>query len=265
MENETVLYKVENRIGFITLNRPHIMNALSREVFSKLGALLDQIAIDDRVGAIVITGAEGVFTAGADVNELSLLDTVDGWSTSRARQSVFTKIEGLGKPSIAAINGICLGGGLELALSCTFRVASTHSRIGFPEIKLGIITGFGGTKRAMRIIGYGRTAEMLLFSTIIDGEQACRIGLVHRAVKAEDVLKTAGEMAAYLCTLSPVAVRLGLELLLESESTDIGAGLALESALAALAVSSKEAKQSIGDFLSKGSVKATAKQRMETC
>jgi enoyl-CoA hydratase len=250
MNNDIILYTKEGPIGLITVNRPEVKNSLNMAVFRRLSDILDEIASDEEVRVIIITGAGTTFMAGADINELLALTITDGWSNSRYRQSVFTKLERLGKPSIAAINGACLGGGLELALCCTFRIAAPSMKMGFPEMTLGIITGFGGSFRTIRVVGQARAAEMLLLSSFIPADEALRVGLVHRV--EEDCMAKAKEMAATLAALSPDAVRLGLELLHESENNNLETGLALESALAALAVNTPEAKERLAKFLNKG-------------
>jgi enoyl-CoA hydratase len=254
MKDKVVLYEKEGSLGLITVNRPEVMNSLNTAVFRALDDILNEIAVDAAIKAVVVTGAGNAFVAGADINELLSYNTQGGWSASRYQQSVFNKLEKLGKPSIAAINGFAMGGGLELALACTFRIASVKAKLGFPELGLGIIPAFGGTERAVRTIGYAKASELILFRTIVNGEEALKIGLVNQVVEA-DVLKTAKEWAQKLSSLSPVAVRLELELLLQMQDKGIDAGLALESALAALAVSSTEAKDLLGKFLSKGSGK----------
>jgi enoyl-CoA hydratase len=249
--NGLVLYEKEDRLGVMTVNRPDVRNALNLAVFSTLNAVLDRVAADEELRALVITGAGNGFVAGADVNELVEHTLMGGWAASRFQQSVFSKLERIGKPSIAAIGGFCLGGGLELALSCTFRVASATARIGFPELNLGIIPGFGGTERVVRTVGYAKAVELLLSHLVIDGEEAYRIGLVHRVVGPDEVLPRAKEWGQNLAHLNPVAVRLELELLLQGQGSTIDQGLALESALGALAVSSKEAKELLAKFLAK--------------
>jgi enoyl-CoA hydratase/carnithine racemase len=251
MTDHVVLFDKEEQIGIVTISRPEVRNSLNEAVFRQLNDILEQIARDEEIRAVVITGAGNVFVSGADINELLGFDTQKGWSASRFQQSVFDKLERLGKPSIAAINGPALGGGLELALSCTFRVASANAKLGFPELGLGIIPAFGGTERLVRSVGYSKAAELLLFRSIINAEEASKLGLVNQVVDQGQALTKAKEMAAALCKLSPVAVRLELELLLRTENKGSGLGLALESALAALAVSSEEAKQLLGAFLSK--------------
>ncbi len=255
MADEIVLFEKMDGVGLITMNRPEVKNSLSLTVFRSLNDVLDRIIGDDEVRSVIVTGAGNAFVAGADINDLVGFDTQKGWSSSRFQQSVFNKLERLGKPSIAAINGFAMGGVLELALSCTIRLASTKANMGFPELGLGIIPAFGGTPRLVRTVGYGRAAEMLLLRSIIDAEEAYRIGLVTRLAEPDQLRNKAQEMAQSLADLSPVAVRLELELLRETENEDIDTVLALESALGALAVSSPEAKQLLARFLSKGKEK----------
>jgi enoyl-CoA hydratase len=233
------------------MNRPEVRNSLNAAVFQQLDRILDQAGGDENLRVLILTGAGNAFVSGADINELFALDTTSGWSSSRFQQSVFLKLERLGKPSIAAVNGFALGGGLELALSCTFRVASTKAKLGFPELGLGIIPAFGGTQRLVRTVGQSKAAEMILFHSLISGEEAGRIGLVSRAVDPDQLMKTAKEMAGTVAELNPLAVRLELELLFEAENMGFGTGMALESALGALAVSSPEAKRLLGEFLQK--------------
>jgi enoyl-CoA hydratase len=249
---DVVLYEKEGPIGIVTVNRPEQRNSLNMAVFCALDKILDQIVADEAIRAVVVTGSGAAFVAGADIGELLGYDTKVGWAASRFQQSVFTKLEKMGKPAIAAINGFAMGGGLELALSCTFRIASSKAKLGFPELGLGIIPAFGGTERAVRTLGHARAAELILFRSIVDGETACRIGLVNVSVDPEQVMAKAKKWALNLASLSPVAVRLELELLHEAQSMTMEKGLALESALASLAVASKEAKELLGEFLSRG-------------
>jgi enoyl-CoA hydratase len=249
--DEIVRYEKTGAVSIITVNRPEVKNALNTRVFQDLNVLLDRAGADDEVRVLVLTGAGNAFVAGADINELASFNTTTGWLASRFSQSVFNKLERLGKPSIAAINGAALGGGLELALSSTFRVASVTAKMGLPEVGLGIIPAFGGTERLVRTVGYARAAELLLFRKIITAEEALRIGLITETVEPDQVLPRAMEMAQNLAALSPVAVRFELELLRESENAGIDTVLSLESAFGALSVSSAEAKELLGRFLGK--------------
>ncbi|MBN1104777.1 MAG: enoyl-CoA hydratase/isomerase family protein [Deltaproteobacteria bacterium] len=252
MGNQEVLYERDGTTALITINRPEVRNSLNGAVFLQLNDILDQVGKDEHVRALIIAGVGNTFVSGADIHELLGFDTTTGWSSSRFHQSVFNKLERVGKPSIAAVNGFALGGGLELALSCTFRVASVNAKLGFPELGLGIIPAFGGTQRLVRCVGQAKAAEMILFHSIIDGEAAHRIGLVNHLVEPDQVLPKAREMSEALCALSPLAVRLELELLLEAEKSGFNVGLALESALGSVAVSSTEAKHLLERFLTKG-------------
>jgi enoyl-CoA hydratase len=252
MSDNVVLYEKQGSIGLITINRPEVRNALNMAVFRSLDNILDTVSADEEIKALIVTGTGNSFVAGADINELLSFDSQKGWRASRFQQSVFNKLERIGKPSIAAINGFAMGGGLELALSCTFRIASAKAKLGFPELGLGIIPAFGGTERSVRVVGFAKASELILLRSIIDGEEALKIGLVNLTVEPDQVLVKAREWAQNLASLSPVAVRLELELLLEAEKSSIDQGLALESALGALTVASPEAKGLLGQFAGKG-------------
>jgi enoyl-CoA hydratase len=252
MSDNVVLYEKEGPIGCITINRPEVRNPLNMAIFHALDGVLDQILADQGVRVVIVTGAGVAFVAGADIHELLAMDTQVGWTASRYQQSVFNKIEGLGKPTIAAINGFAMGGGLELALSCTFRLASTKAKLGFPELGLGIIPAFGGTQRLARTVGHAKASELILFRSILDAEDAGKIGLVNLVVDHDQIMIKAKQWAQNLASLSPVAVRLELELLLKTQDTGFDEGLALESALAAVAISSTEAKDLLGQFVAKG-------------
>ena len=175
-----------------------------------------------------------------------------GWMASRFQQAVFSKLENMGKSSIALINGFAMGGGLELALSCTLRLASEKAKLGFPELGLGIIPAFGGTQRLVRTVGYAKAVELLLLRTILDAREASRIGLVNAVVEEDQTFVKAKEWAHNLVSLSATAVRLELELLARTQDTGFESGQALESSLAALAVSSPEAKHLLAQFVAKG-------------
>lgn len=229
-------------------------NPLNMAVFRALDNVLDQVFADEEVRVIIVTGAGSAFVAGADINELLGYGTQAGWANSRYQQSVFNKLESMGKPSIAAVNGFAMGGGLELALSCNFRLASTKAKLSFPDLGLGVIPAFGGTQRLIRVVGYAKAMELILFRSILDAEAACAIGLVSLVVEHEEqLIAKAKEWGPLnLASLSPVAVRLELELLLHTQRKGFDEGLALESALAALAVASPDAKDLLGRFVAKG-------------
>jgi enoyl-CoA hydratase len=255
MSREVVLYRKEERVGWITVNRAEMRNSLNMAVFTRLDEILNEAAADRDVTVLVVTGAGSAFVSGADINELLGFDTQGGWIASRFQQSVFNKLERMGKPSIAAVNGFAMGGGLELALACTFRLASVKAKIGFPELGLGIIPAFGGTQRLARTVGHAKASELILFRSTVSAEEAYRIGLVNQVVENDHLLQRAKEWATDLSALSPTAVRLELELLHQSQAGGFDEGLALESGLAAIAVSSEEGRYLLGQFISKAKEK----------
>jgi enoyl-CoA hydratase len=196
MDWKNIILKKEAQIGFVTVNRPEVYNALNHALLTELGEAISQIRKDSDVGAVILTGAgDKAFVSGADINELSAMNSsLSGFDTSREHQSVLHQLERLGKPSIAAINGFCLGGGLELAMACTLRIASDKAKLGLPELGLGIIPGYGGTQRLARFVGRGKAVEMILTAKPIDAQEAFRIGLVNQVVSAEELIPNAKEM-----------------------------------------------------------------------
>jgi enoyl-CoA hydratase/carnithine racemase len=200
-------YTLEDRIAIITLDHPPV-NALNSQTMNDLDAALDMALEDDAVKVIIITGAgRSVFVAGADISEFDQIrDASHAEELLRAGHAVFSKIETSKKPVIAAINGICLGGGLELAMACHLRVAGHRARIGQPEINLGLIPGWGGTQRLPRIVGPSKAAEMILTGDPITAQEAYRLGLVNMVVPMGDVLKEAKDLARKIAVKSAVAI-----------------------------------------------------------
>ncbi len=252
MANNVVLFEKEGPIGLLTINRPEVRNSLNAAVFRGLHDILGRIAADNTIRVVIITGADKAFVSGADVNELLSFDPITGWSASRFQQSVLTALERLGKPSLAAINGAALGGGLELALACTMRFAARGAKMGFPELGLGIVPGFGGTQRLIRTVGKARAAELLLRRSIIDADQAQSIGLVNGVLADDVLLMGVMDIARDLATVTPACVKLTMELLNYAQGEGFDAGMAMESAVASLTLSSPAAKELLGRFLSKG-------------
>ena len=196
MGYENLLYEVKEQIARITFNRPSVLNALNRKTVEELGECLDAARQDDSVRVLILTGAgEKAFVAGADINELAKRTPVDGKDFSLFGQEVIHRLETLGKPSIAAINGFALGGGCEVALACTIRIASRNAKIGQPEVKLGILPGYGGSQRLPRLCGKGVAQEMILTGEMITAEEALRVGLLNRVVEQAELLATAESIA----------------------------------------------------------------------
>jgi enoyl-CoA hydratase len=228
---DIVRYEEKDGIGRVTLNRPEALNALNTEVLARLASVLDEAGADDAVGAVLITGSgEGAFSAGADIAYLNRATPLEVRDFARMAVGVTSKIEILGKPVVAAINGDAFGGGLELAEACALRVAVRHARLGHPEVRIGAVAGFGGTTRLPRLIGKGRAAEYLLTGRPMDAEEALRVGLVNRVVtEAETLLQETETLVREILARAPVAVRLTWEAvhrglsLSEEESALLGA------------------------------------------
>jgi enoyl-CoA hydratase len=208
MAYETLQVDRDEAVVVVTINRSAVLNALNAATLGELGQAIDEARTDDGVRAIVLTGAgDKAFVAGADINELAAQTPVEAREHARAGQALFDRIERLGKPVIAAVNGFALGGGCELAMACTIRLASDTAKFGQPEINLGLIPGFAGTQRLPRLIGRGRALELLLTGAQISAEEAWRIGLVNRVVPAAQLLTEARALAKSLSLKAPVAVR----------------------------------------------------------
>lgn len=249
---QTLIYEKKEKIGVLTINRPDRMNAISNELTSELKKFLDEIENDDELRVLVITGAgDKAFVAGADINELVDRDALIGRRVSRQRQEIFSRIENLHVPAIAAINGYALGGGLELALACSIRVCSDKAQFGAPEVKLGIIPGDGGTQRLPRLVGLGRAMEMILTGDFIDAEEAYRIGLVNKIVPHEQLMEKAMELAKKIASRPPLAVRYAKETVNRSLEGSTVSGFALESFLHALSCTTEDKKEGVSAFLEK--------------
>ena len=191
----------------MTINRPSVLNALSSETLDELEATLRALGQDDGVRVVVITGAgEKAFVAGADIKELAQQTPTSGRAHAIRGQQVFDLVENLGKPTIAAINGYALGGGCELAMACTLRIASDTAKLGQPEINLGLIPGYGGTQRLARLVGAGRALELLLTGQPVSAQEAHRLGLVNRVVPAADLNAEVGALATLLASKPPIAM-----------------------------------------------------------
>jgi enoyl-CoA hydratase len=212
MAFENLLVERDGAVLVVTINRPKVLNALNDATIAELGAVIDTDAAEDGVRAIVLTGAgEKSFVAGADINELAVQTPVAGREHARKGQRLFDRIERLGKPVIAAINGFALGGGCELAMACTIRLAADTAKFGQPEINLGLIPGYAGSQRLPRLVGRGRALELLLAGHQISAEEAWRIGLVNRVVPAAQLMAEARALAETLAAKAPVASRYILE------------------------------------------------------
>src|SRR6476646_7691036 len=192
MNFENILFEKKNAIAYVTVNRPKVLNALNMATMEELRAAFHDIKSDAEIRVVILTGSgEKAFVAGADIGELSKHDAVSGKEYTHKGQNVLNLIENLGKPVIACINGFALGGGCEVAMACTLRLASDNAKFGQPEVKLGILPGYGGTQRLSRLVGKGRALQLVLSGEMINAQEAHRIGLVNEVVPLGELLSRA--------------------------------------------------------------------------
>jgi enoyl-CoA hydratase len=249
---KTLIYEKKDNIGILTINRPDKLNAISNELTSELRSLLCELEKDEKLRVLIITGAgDKAFVAGADIKELVDRDAKIGRRVSRERQEVFSRVENLPVPVIAAVNGYALGGGLELALACNIRICSEKAQFGAPEVKLGIIPGDGGTQRLPRLIGLGRAMEMILTGDFIDAQEAHRIGLVNSVFSPDDLMDKTMELAQKIASRPPLAIRYAKEAVNRSQEGDAASGFSLESYLHALTCTTEDKKEGVAAFLEK--------------
>ncbi len=251
---ETLRYEKRNQIAFITIARPKVLNALNGQSVQDLSRAVQSVQDDIDVRVAILTGeGEKAFVAGADIGELAVLGVVEAEALAQRTQAIFSLIENCGKPVIAAVNGFALGGGCELAMACTFRIASQNARFGQPEVKLGLIPGFGGTQRLPRLVGKGRALQMLLTGEMIAAEEALRIGLVNAVLPSAELLPHAEALAAKIIANAPLAARYCLDAVNHGLNTTLEAGLAYEAALFGLCFSTSDRNEGTHAFLEKRS------------
>ncbi|WP_338448769.1 enoyl-CoA hydratase-related protein [Niallia oryzisoli] len=251
MSYQSLLVEIENKTAVVTINRPPV-NALNAQVFNELGQVIDELDINSNVNVIVLTGSgEKAFVAGADINEMADANLVTVVNNNKVSRSVFTKIENSTKPVIAALNGLALGGGLELALSCDLRISSDKAKFSFPEVGLGIIPGGGGTQRLQKIIGQGRAKELLYFGDMFDAAQALDWGIVNKVVPADELLAAAKEWAGKLAKKPPVALQMVKLAVNTGSNTDVESGLIIETTCFNTSFATEDAKEGLNAFVEK--------------
>jgi enoyl-CoA hydratase len=247
-------------LAYLTVNRPKALNALNKATLEEIGAALEDIRGDAGISGLIVTGAGGkAFVAGADITEIASISSVEASAFTRRGQAVFDLLENLGKPSVAAVDGFALGGGCELAMACTLRVATESARFGQPEVKLGVIPGFGGTQRLPRLVGRGRALQMILTGEPIDAQEAHRIGLVNEIVPTEKLLERAAEILRKIGANAPLAVRFSIEAVNRGLQASQSEGLVIESALFAVCASSEDKREGTAAFIGKRQAQFTGR------
>ena len=252
MNFENLLYEKKDGIARITFNRPKVLNALNRKTVEELQQALLDARDDQSVRVLILTGAgEKSFVAGADISELAQRSPVNGKDFSLFGQNVFHLLETLGKPSICAINGFALGGGCELALCCTMRIASKTAKLGQPEVKLGIIPGYGGSQRLARLCGKGAAHELCLTGEMINAEEALRFGLVNHIYEPAELLPAAEALAKKIIANAPLAVKYTMEAIERGSEMPLQEGLFLEATLFGLSCATEDMREGTKAFLEK--------------
>ena len=252
MDNVTVTHAPAPGVAVVTVSRPQVLNALNAATITELLEAFERLRDDGAVRAVVLTGAgERAFVAGADIAELARLGPAEARDVARRGNALCALIAGCGKPVIAAVNGFALGGGCELAMACTLRLAADTARIGQPEINLGIIPGYGGTQRLPRLIGAGPALEMLLTGKPVTAEEARRLGLVNRVVPAAELLDEAGALAADLAAKPPVAVKFILDAVRCGTQMSLDEGCDYEAALFGVVAATEDKREGTQAFLDK--------------
>jgi enoyl-CoA hydratase len=258
-EENVVLYETRGRVAVITINRPEKRNALDGQVRCAFLGAIDRARRGDEVRSVIVTGAgEKAFIAGADIGEFEGRSPVDQWRVMKA-PTIFDAVERLPKPVIAAINGYCLGGGMELALACDVRIASSSAKLGQPEVNLGIIPGGGGTQRLPRIVGLGAALRLILSGEIIAADEALRLRLGEEVVEPAKLLDRAVELAEVMASKSPVALAAAKEATRAALSLPLDDGLKLETALFQLCFSSADKAEGVRAFLEKRAAEFTGR------
>jgi len=243
--------QIEGSVATITISNPP-RNIITLPLLAELEIIIDALSENPIVKAVVLTGGPSVFIAGADVREiLAIPNAVEGAKLSNGGQAIFNKIEGLRKPVIAAINGFCLGGGLELALACHIRIAGDRARLGLPEVGLGIMPGFGGTQRLPRLVGMAKGMELILTGDMVSAEEAKAIGLVNRVVPETEVLKEALGLAKKIAAKGRMAISAAMQAISEESTNRLSAGLSLEAEIFGTLCETADMKEGLSAFVEK--------------
>jgi enoyl-CoA hydratase len=253
MSFSRILFEADERgVALVTVNRPEKLNALDRQTLAELNDAFESVETGRHLKGMIVTGAPGkAFVAGADIKELAGLPGPEAEAVSRLGQEIFRRLELMRKPSVAAINGFALGGGLELAMCCTIRVAVAEAKLGQPEVRLGIVPGYGGTQRLPRLIGRGRALEMLLTGESVGAEEACRMGLVNHVVPSANLIDFSRAWLDKVFANSPLAVGLTLHAVDTGLDAGLDAGLRFEAMAFGVSAASRDCAEGTRAFLEK--------------
>jgi len=249
---ENVLYEKKGPIAYVTINRPKVLNALNAKTISELRSAFEDARDDSEVRGVVFTGAgDKAFAAGADIGEMANDAPLTAEQKTRAGQALTDLIENLGKPVIAAVNGFALGGGCELSMASTIRIAAETARFGQPEVKIGVMPGYGGTQRLPRLVGKGRALQLILSGEIIDAQEAYRIGLVNEVVPAANLIARVEALLNQIISNAPVGVKYSIEAVNKGLDTSLSEGFLLEASLFAICAGTEDKKEGTSAFLAK--------------
>jgi enoyl-CoA hydratase len=249
---DNVKLEKKNKIGYVTIDRPKTLNALNMATMEELRQVFTELKDDREIRVVILTGGgEKAFVAGADINELARNNPVEAKAYTHKGQAVLDLIENLGKPVIACINGFALGGGCEIAMACTMRLASENAKLGQPEVKLGLIPGYGGTQRLPRLVGTGLAMQMVLTGEMISAQEAHRIGLVNEVLPSGSLIARAEEIAGKIIGMAPLAIQYCMEAVNNGMNMTLQEGLFLEATLFGMCCATEDRKEGTTAFLEK--------------
>jgi enoyl-CoA hydratase/carnithine racemase len=249
---ENVLYEKKGPIAYVTINRPKVLNALNAKTIAELRCAFENARDDSEVRGVVFTGAgDKAFAAGADIGEMAGDTALTAEQKTRSGQALTELIENLGKPVIAAVNGFALGGGCELSMASTIRIAAENAKFGQPEVKIGLMPGYGGTQRLPRLVGKGRALQLILSGAIIDAQEAYRIGLVNEVVPAANLIARVEALLNQIISNAPVGLKHSIEAVNQGADTSLEEGLVLEASLFAICAGTEDKKEGTSAFLEK--------------